>query len=86
MRRPQHLQNRFGLLLIVLGIVFSLSCWLYYLATVRSLEIAAGRQPVEASRLMVFFRDQGVWLLGVELICLAACVLAVILADRQGQC
>ena len=82
---PQHLQPRFGLLLIVLGIVFSLSCWWYYLATVRSLEIAAGRQQVEASELMVFFRDHGAWLLGAELVCLAVCVLAMILSDRHGR-
>ncbi len=74
------------IVLIAVAVVFCLSAWCDYLATLHTLHVADHPDQAEASRsLMVFFRDHGTIVLLVELAALAIAVLAVMLSERDGH-
>ncbi len=80
MPRVGRSRNPLRVLLVVVAIVFSLSAWLYYLATIR----APDADSAGAARLMTFFRDHGTAVLFVELFLLAIAAGGVVFRDGQG--
>ncbi len=75
-------RNVLTLLLIVVAVLFSLSAWLYYLATIRLVQASeVTGESAGAALLMTFFRDYGTAALCVELFLLAIMVCVVILTD-----
>jgi hypothetical protein len=86
MHRVGRNRNPLSLLLIVVAIVFSLSGWLYYLATIRAVHAAdVSREGQGAATLMQFFRDHGTAVLLIELVVLAMTALVVVFTDGHGS-
>ncbi len=70
--------------LIILAVSFTLSAWLYCLATLHTANLANDPRPQGLeSGVIVFFGENGATVLAAELLALAVCVVGMMATDRN---
>jgi DMSO reductase anchor subunit len=83
MPRATTFRNRFLSPLVLVGVLFCVTAWLYSVMTLREgTPTTTAHRAAETSPLMVLMRDWGLTLLVVELALLAACAIGALLTDR----
>lgn len=71
-------------MLIAVAVAFVLSAWLYSLATIRALQAASEPRAGQPSAgLLAFFRDNGTWVLAMELAGLAVMAAVLVVLERR---